>query len=65
MKSQKEIMEILERDYETKVITAQSVKNVGLYPNLYRGSVKVALGKFYTDKEYDKFRDNVLKLDLP
>lgn len=65
MKSQKEIMEILERDYETKVITAQSVKNVGLYPNLYRGSVKVALGKFYTDKEYDKFRDNVLKLNLP
>lgn len=65
MKSQKEIRDILERDYKTVTINALSLENVGLYPNLFRGSVKVALGAIYTDKEFDEMRNNVLNLKLP
>lgn len=65
MKNQEEIREILERDYITKAINAQSVENVGLHPGLFRGNVKVALGAIYTNKEFDELRDEVLNLKLP
>jgi hypothetical protein len=46
-------------------ITPEVRKRAVEYSSHYRGSVRLALGRFWTDKEYDEYRKAVLAKRLP
>lgn len=65
MKKLEEAKKIIFCDYKSHEVTESSVKDISMYPHLYRGSVKTSTGAVYTDKEYDDFRETVYKISLP
>ena len=42
-------------------ITEQTRRQAIQYNHRFRGSVRIALGKFWTDEEYEKYREEQLK----
>ena len=59
-------IEILETDYRNIIITNKTKENIIKHHKLnYRLPVKVFMGKFYTDDEYNKKRDNAFNTPLP
>ena len=47
------------------VITDVSRKNTKKYAAKYRGSVRISLGRFVTDEEYENHRKKSLSRPLP
>jgi hypothetical protein len=60
---EKEFNELIEKDYlncEFNEETRKICRNYGV-----RGEVRMSLGLFYIDKEYEEYRNYVLKRALP
>lgn len=59
-------MNILEQEYENLVITEKTRKNIKKHPELYINSpVKVRTARIYTNEEFEKKSDKILKQELP
>ncbi len=57
---------ILEKEYPELNITEKTIKNIQKYPQLYQNvPVKVAMGKIYTTKMFQKRSDEILAMPLP
>ena len=48
-----------------KKVTSKTRANTISESNRFRGSVRIALGRFYTDDEYEKRRKRILNTPLP
>lgn len=65
MRTANERQAILNQEYQTKIITQESINDIFKYPHLYRGSVKTSLGYIFTTKEYDQWKNKILNTKLP
>ncbi len=65
MKTFEERQIILDQEYQTKIITQDSINDIFLYPHLFRGSVKTSLGYIFTNNEYNEWKKNILNIKLP
>lgn len=58
--------DILFKDFPPLHITEETRKDVLAHPQLYANcDVRVRMGKFYTDEEYQRRREEVLNRPLP
>ena len=50
---------------ESKPVTEKAREQTTRFANRFRGSVRIATGKFRTDREYEEYRTRVLNTPLP
>lgn len=56
---------ILEQEYKTPVITEETIKNIISHPRFFRGHVRTAMGRLYTNEEFKKRSDEILAKEMP
>jgi len=55
---------ILEQEYKSPVITEETIKNIINHPRFFRGHVRTAMGKLYTNDEFKKRSDEILAKEM-
>ena len=55
---------ILEQEYKTPVITEETIKNIISHPRFFRGHVRTAMGRLYTNEEFKKRSDEILAKEM-
>lgn len=56
---------ILEQEYKTPVITEETIKNIISHPRFFRGHMRTAMGRLYTNEEFKKRSDEILAKEMP
>ena len=56
---------ILEQEYKTPVITEETIKNIISHPRFFRGHVRTAMGRLYTNEEFKKRSNEILAKEMP
>lgn len=56
---------ILEQEYKTTVITEETIKNIISHPRFFRGYVRTAMGRLYTNEEFKKRSNEILAKEMP
>ena len=55
---------ILEQEYKTPVITEETIKNIISHPRFFRGHMRTAMGRLYTNEEFKKRSDEILAKEM-
>ena len=62
----KDWREVINEDFPRIEVTEETIRNsVRMAQRGYRTDVRVAMGRVYTDKEYEARRQRVLSTELP
>ena len=56
---------VIELPYRSPNFSKESIRKAIIRPRFFRGHVRTALGKLYTNKEFNKRSDDVLKRKMP
>lgn len=62
MSTQKDAIDVWDKDLGDIIVDREKIK---MFSSRYRGSVRMASGLFYSNNEYEEWRNTVLNKKLP
>ncbi len=62
MSTQKDATDIWDKNFGDIIVDREKIK---MFSSRYRGSVRMASGLFYSNNEYEEWRNTVLSQKLP